>query len=326
MQLSSPVAIPTRVLRRAPRSVALLTTAKRGWVLSRRFVLVALALSLLLTATFGSAHSVVLAQEATPTAVAPPQDLLPKDADYGTGQTAKINGVDIYYEVYGKGDPVLLLHGGLADGDQWVNVIPTIADAGYQVIVMDSRGHGRSSFDETPISYALMASDVLGLMDHLGIDTADIVGWSDGAIIGLELAMTHPERLHKVVAYGANFDPSGVRLDVGQNAYFNAAIAWDAEEYQRVSPAPERWEEFLTNISTMWATEPNYTEEQLRAITTPVLVLDGAKEEYVNLNQTKLMELLIPDATLEIMPDTGHFALFEQPEEFSRIVVDYLQS
>src|SRR5262249_7337993 len=149
---------------------------------------------------------------------------------------------------YGKGNPVLLLHGGLADGDQWVSVIPAIVDAGYQAVVMDSRGHGRSSFDDTPISYQVMAKDVLGQMDLLGIDKADIVGWSDGGIIGLELAIKHPERLHKVVAYGANFDPSGVRLDEGQNPYFNAAIAWDEAEYQRVSPAPERWDEFLANI------------------------------------------------------------------------------
>jgi hypothetical protein len=83
--------------------------------------------------------STALAQETTPTAVRPPQDLLPKDADYGTGTTAEINGVDIYYELYGEGDPVLLLHGGLATGDQWVSVIPRIAAAGYHVIVVDSR-------------------------------------------------------------------------------------------------------------------------------------------------------------------------------------------
>jgi pimeloyl-ACP methyl ester carboxylesterase len=191
---------------------------------------------------------------------------------------------------------------------------------------MDSRGHGRSSFDDTPISYEVMANDVLGLMDHLGIDKADLVGWSDGGIIGLELAIKHPDRLNKVVAYGANFDPTGVRLDIGQNAYFNAYIARAMEEYQRLSPAPERWDAFLANISNMWATEPNYTEEQLKSITTPILILDGAKEEAIDLNQTKLMALLIPSATLEIMPDTGHFVLFEHPDEFSHIVKDFLAS
>jgi pimeloyl-ACP methyl ester carboxylesterase len=269
----------------------------------------------------------VAAQEATPQAVAPPQTLLPADADYGSGETATINGIDVYYEVYGegKGDPVILLHGGLANGDHWVNIIPELAK-NHEVIVMDSRGHGRSSFDETPISYEVMAQDVLGLMDHLGIDKGSIVGWSDGGIIGLEIALTNPERLNKVVAYGANFDPTGVRLDIGSNDYFNAYIAAAAAEYQKNSPAPERWDEFLANISNMWATLPNYTEDQLGSITTPVLVLDGANEEAIDLNQTKLMALLIPGAELVIMPDTGHFALFEQPEEFTRITEEFLGS
>jgi pimeloyl-ACP methyl ester carboxylesterase len=169
-----------------------------------------------------------------------------------------------------------------------------------------------------------MAQDVLGLMDHLEIDSASIVGWSDGGIIGLEIALTHPDRLNKVVAYGANYDPSGVRLDVGTNEYFNAYVNRAAEEYQQNSPAPERWEEFLTNISNMWATLPNYTDDQLTTITTPFLILDGAKEEAIDLNQTKLMGLLIPNAELVLMPDTGHFAMFEQPEEFNQIVLDFL--
>jgi pimeloyl-ACP methyl ester carboxylesterase len=269
----------------------------------------------------------VRAQDATPVVVTPPQDLLPAAELEAEGQTAEINGVEIYYEVYGEGngDPVILIHGGLSNGDHFVNQIPVLAE-NHEVVVMDSRGHGRSSFDDTPISYAVMAQDVLGLMDHLEIDQASIVGWSDGGIIGLEIALTHPDRLNKVVAYGANYDPTGVRLDVGTNDYFNAYVARAAEEYQQNSPAPERWEEFLTNISNMWATLPNYTDEQLTTITIPFLILDGQKEEAIDLNQTKLMALLIPGAELLIMPDTGHFALFEQPEEFTQIVLDYLGS
>lgn len=276
--------------------------------------------------SFVSVLSGASAQDAaTPEAITPPQDLLP-DVDAtmtAQGQTATINGVALYYEIYGQGDPVFLLHGGLGYGDYWVNQVPVLA-AKYQVIVMDSRGHGRSSFDQQPISYALMASDVLGLMDHLQIEKADIVGWSDGGIIGLEIAITHPDRLNKVVAYGANFDPSGVRLDIGTNDLFNAYIERASLDYQKVSPAPERWEEFLSNISNMWATQPNYTEDQLKAITTPFLILDGQKEEAIDLNQTKLMALLIPGAELNLMPDTGHFAMFEQPDEFIGIVEAYL--
>ncbi|CAN5574991.1 hypothetical protein BH23CHL4_BH23CHL4_10040 [soil metagenome] len=97
-----------------------------------------------------------------------------------------------------------------------------------------------------------------------------------------------------MVTYGANFDPTGVRLDVGINDYFNAYIEAAAADYMETSLAPERWEEFLANISNMWDTEPNYTEEQLQSISTPFLILDGQNEEAIDLNQTKLMALLIP--------------------------------
>lgn len=276
-------------------------------------------------------RAIVHAQDATPEAgaeaapPAPPQTLLPTQPEGQKGETVEINGAQIYFEEYGKpdGPAVLLLHGGLGNGDYFVNQIPALTDT-YRVIVMDSRGHGRSSFDDQPISYELMAKDVLGLMDHLKIDRASIVGWSDGGIIGLEIALTQPERLNKVVAYGANYDPTGVRLDIGTNAYFNSYIEAAAADYQSLSPDPSRWDEFLGNIGNMWATQPNYTDDQMRSIESPFLILDGMKEEAIDLNQTKLMAELMPNADLLLMPDTGHFAMFEQPEEFNTIVVDYL--
>jgi pimeloyl-ACP methyl ester carboxylesterase len=295
--------------------------------LSKRATAVVLALAMLFSfgVTFGQMTPTALAQDGTPVAVAPPQDLLPAAELEVEGQTAEINGIDIYYEVYGEGNgsPVILLHSGLSNGDHFVNQIPALAED-HEVIVMDSRGHGRSSLDDTPISYEVMAADVLGLLDHLEIEKADLVGWSDGGIIGLEIAIHNPDRLNKVVAYGANFDPSGVRPDVAENAYFNAFVERAAEEYQELSPEPERWDEFLTNISNMWATQPNYTEEQLGSITTPILVLDGEEEEAIDINHTELMASLIPGSDLILMPDTGHFALLEQPEEFNQIVLDYL--
>ena len=294
--------------------------------MNRRTLLSSVALSgVLLT---GVAPVATLAQDATPVALAPPQDLLKTNTLTAEGQTAEINGVSIYYKVYGEGNgnPIILLHGGLSNGDHFSAIIPALVDDGHEVITMDSRGHGHSTFDDAQISYAQMAKDVLGLMDHLKIDKADIVGWSDGGIIGLEIALTAPDRLNKVVAYGANYDPSGVRLDIGTNDYFNAYIERASQEYQQNSPDPGKWDAFLANIGNMWATQPNYTDEQLTTITTPFLILDGAKEEAIDLNQTKLMALLIPGAELKIMPDTGHFALFEQPEEFTKIVLDYLDS
>ncbi len=241
------------------------------------------------------------------------------------GETAPINGVDIYYTVQGEGPPLILIHGGLGNSDYWENQIPVLAEE-YTVIAMDSRGHGRSTFDDTPIGYDLMMSDVIGLMDYLEIEKADILGWSDGGIIGLDMAINYPDRVNKIIAYGANYDPSGVREDIEENETFNAYVEKAIEDYQALSPEPEKWDAFLENIGNMWATEPNFTPAQLRAITTPILILDGEFDEAIKTEHTREMARLIPTAELVLIPDTGHFAMWERPEEFNRIVLEYLDS
>ena len=126
---------------------------------------------------------------------------------------ASVNGIQMYYAVYGQGTPggtpVLLLHGGLGNADYWGDQVPALTAAGYQVIVADSRGHGRSTRNADPFGYHLMAEDVIALLDVLKVDKVALIGWSDGGIIGLDIAMNHPERLSKLFAYGANYDPSG---------------------------------------------------------------------------------------------------------------------
>jgi pimeloyl-ACP methyl ester carboxylesterase len=118
----------------------------------------------------------------------------------------------------------------------------------------------------------LTASDVVALMDLLKIRQAAIVGWSDGAIIGLNIAMHHPERVTKLFAFAANYNPSGVREDLAKIATFNAFIARCGGEYERLSSTPKQYKEFLGAITEMWATEPNYTQEQLRSIRVPTII------------------------------------------------------
>ncbi|MEW5958706.1 MAG: alpha/beta hydrolase [Chloroflexota bacterium] len=246
----------------------------------------------------------------------------PAKAPLETGM-APVNDIQMYYAIYGEGEPLILLHGGLGNSDYWENQIAPFSEK-YKVIAVDSRGHGRSTVSEQPIDYSLMASDVLTLMDYLGLEKANLVGWSDGGIIGLDLAINHPERLNKVVAYGANYNTSGVRADIGENEKFNAYIEKTVEDYQKLSPDPSRWEAFLENISTMWATEPDFTPEQLGRITVPLLVLDGEEEEAIITEHTVEMAGLIPTAELILIPGTGHFAMWEKPEEFNQIILDYL--
>jgi pimeloyl-ACP methyl ester carboxylesterase len=252
------------------------------------------------------------------------QDATPQPSLAPVGQTATINGAALYYEVIGPADgqPVLLLHGGMGNAEWWVNLSPVLVAAGYRVVAMDSRGHGRSAWGDVPITYEQMTADTLGLLDELGIEKTDVVGWSDGAIIGLELAINHPERLDRVVAYGANYTPEGVHdlVPSDQLPPFERLIA----DYQRLSPQPERFDELFEELNALYEIAPNFSEEQLKSITVPVLVLDGAEEEFIKPEHTARLAELIPGAELVIMPGTGHFAPFAQPAVFNQIVLEFL--
>ena len=232
----------------------------------------------------------------------------------------------MYYAIYGddNGEPLLLLHGGLGNADYFANQIPAFVAAGYRVITPDSRGHGRSSVTDTPIGYDLMSSDVLALLDTLKINSASLVGWSDGGIIGLDIAIHHPERLRKLIAYGANYIPSGVKTDIGDSAVFNAYIAQAEQDYQRLSPTPDRFDAFLANIGNMWATEPNFSEDQMRSISTPTLFIDGWQEEAIYPQHDFDMSQLVPNSELILMPGIGHFAMFLKPDLFNSLVLNFL--
>ncbi|MBL8147721.1 MAG: alpha/beta hydrolase [Anaerolineae bacterium] len=277
----------------------------------RAFALLVIVLLLLMAglAQAQDDNPVVLSELSAPTA----SGLLP------------VNDIQMYYAQYGEeGQPLILLHGGLGNADYFANQIQAFVNAGFQVFAFDSRGHGRSSVTDTPIGYALMASDVLAAMDALGIDKADLVGWSDGGIIGLDIAINHPERLNKLVAYGANYIPAGVNPAVGESAVFNAYVEQALTDYALLNPAPENMDAFLANISNMWATEPNFSEEQMRGITVPTLILDGWQEEAIFPQHDFDMAALIPNGELTLMPGVGHFAMFLTPEMFNSIVLNYL--
>ncbi|MDQ2858891.1 MAG: alpha/beta hydrolase, partial [Candidatus Eremiobacteraeota bacterium] len=155
-----------------------------------------------------------------------------------------------------------MLHGGLGHSGNWAFQLPALVESGYRAVLIDSRGHGRSTRDAKPFGYELMASDVLAVMDALQLEKATLVGWSDGAIIGLDIAIHHPERLTRLFAFAANSDPSGVK-DVSKSPVFTAYIARAEQEYATLSPTPHGFKGFLDNISHMWATEPHFTSAQL---------------------------------------------------------------
>ena len=245
----------------------------------------------------------------------------PIPADRG-GQ-ANVNGISLHYAVYGRGSPVILLHGGLANLDYWGHQIAALKSR-HMVIAMDSRGHGRSTRDARPYGYDLMADDVIGLMDVLNLPKADIVGWSDGAILGLDLAIRYSSRVGKAFAFAANTVPSGVNDDVEKNPTFAAFIKRARQEYEKYSATPREYDSFLEQISKMWASEPNWTDAQLKAITAPVLVVDGDHDEAIKREHTEYIAATIPGAGLLILPNASHFAFLQDPDLFSYAVLHFL--
>jgi pimeloyl-ACP methyl ester carboxylesterase len=233
------------------------------------------------------------------------------------------NGISIYYAVYGRGSPVILLHGGLANSDYWGNQIQALAPH-HSVIVMDSRGHGHSTRDSRPYGYDLMADDVVALMDALKVPRAEIVGWSDGGILGLDLAIRHRDRVGKILAFAANTVTSGVKPDVEKNPAFAAFIERAGHEYRSYSATPQQYDAFVEQISKMWADQPNWTDAQLRAITNPVLVVDGDHDEAIKREHTEYIAATIPGAGLLILPNTSHFAFLQDPALFNFAVLHFL--
>lgn len=238
---------------------------------------------------------------------------------------AEVDGIRMFYAVFGKGQPVLLLHGGLANSNYWGDVIPILVRHHFEVIVADSRGHGRSTRSAAPFSYELMAADTLALLDHLKIRRVDLVGWSDGGIIGLEIARRHPERLRRLFAYGANADPSGAREDIESNQTFAHYLERTRAEYQALSATPADYDAFVAQIQAMWAREPNLTAAELGSIRVPTAIADGAHEEAIKREHTEYMARTISGATLIILPDASHFGALQNPKEFADAVLGFLR-
>ena len=258
-----------------------------------------------------------------PWKVLPPMPDLPPAAVSGP---VHVNDIDMWRAEFGPpgGKPVVMVHGGLANANYFGKVIPLLTAEGFHVVALDSRGHGRSTRSAQPYSYELMASDVAAMMDALRIPKADLVGWSDGGIIGIVMAIRHPERLNRVFAFGANTVPDGLIPGFDKEGVFAAFEKRAGGEYRRLSPTPGQFDSFKQQISRMWATQPHITDAQLKSIRTPVVIADGRYDEGIKQSHDRTMAGTIPDARLVILPGVSHFAMIQNPPLFARAVLDGL--
>lgn len=261
----------------------------------------------------------------------PPPMPTPAESGY-----APVNGIQMYYATFGEGTPVLLIHGGLSHADVWANQVPTLVAAGHRVIVADSRGHGRSTRTAEPFGYDLMASDYVKLLDHLKIDKVALVGWSDGGIIGLDIAMKHPERLTRLFAQAANVTTDGVLPNLDNDPVFGGFMRRMRADYDRLHaassrergepPSPSDYDAFVEQIGHMWASQPNWTVAQLAAIQVPTAIVIGDHDEAISRAHTVHMAKTIPGATLVILPQVSHFAMLQDPDGYTRAVLDFIDA
>jgi pimeloyl-ACP methyl ester carboxylesterase len=231
----------------------------------------------------------------------------------------------IWYAAYGSGPPVLLLHGGFGNGENWGYQVPALLDAGARAILIDSRGHGRSTRDARPFTYELMASDVVAVMDALHVDKAAFVGWSDGATIALILAMQHPTRVAGVFFFGGNMDPSGVKETSETMPIIGRIFGRHTRDYARLSSTPKRFDAFAEALVLMMKTQPSYTKRELAQIRVAVTIAHGVQDEFIKREHAEYLARSIPGAALAVLPEVSHFAPLQRPKVFNSSMLAFLE-
>ena len=248
-----------------------------------------------------------------------------------TGGYADVNGLHMYYETYGAGRPLVLLHGGMLTIElNFAGLIPTLAEH-HQVIGVEMQGHGRTGDIDRSISPAALAGDIVALLDHLRLERADILGHSMGAAVALELAVNHPGRVGHVVAASGSVRPDGMHEDLTDPSKHATSprmptqqdFADFVEAYTRLSPHPEHFHEFLASLSANNQDLQGWTDEELAGVTAPVLHVLGDRD-FTTIEHAALMQHLIPGSQLAVLPDTTHMQVTRRADVLLPILARFL--
>jgi pimeloyl-ACP methyl ester carboxylesterase len=233
---------------------------------------------------------------------------------------APINGLEMYYEVAGSGPPLVLLHGALVSIDlSWRQVIPALAER-HQVIAIEQQAHGHTGDIDRPLSYEQMADDTAALLEHLGVERADIVGYSMGGTTALQLAIRHPELVRKMVVMSTQFSPDGMYEE--SRALVQAMSPEDftgsglPEAYAAVAPDPTGWPGLVARVQQLVGSFQGFPPEAIASITAPTMVVVGDSDEIRPEHAVELFRLLgggipgdtlgLPEDRLVVLPGTTH--------------------
>ncbi len=238
------------------------------------------------------------------------------------------DGAKLYYAIFHRhgGSPVILLHGGFASSDSWGYEVPRLMSS-HEVIVMDSRGHGRSSIPAGPLSFAQMASDVVAVLDAAHVQKASVVGLSDGGIIGLYLGIRHPDRINRLFLWGASFNShsdSTAPPDPAMKGMGAIYFARMQAQYRALSPTPDGFADLRKRLGDLYGREPDLTSAELGRINAPTVIADGEHEQFIARAHSEELARAIPGATLVILPNVSHGGPQQDPVAFHKAVAALL--
>jgi pimeloyl-ACP methyl ester carboxylesterase len=233
------------------------------------------------------------------------------------------DGARIWYSTYGAGSAVILLHGGLGHSGNWGYQVPALIRGGYRAVLIDSRGHGRSTRDERPYSYELMASDALAVMDALQLSKTTVVGWSDGACTALILAATYPARIAGVFFFACNMDPSGVK-PFESSPTLDRCFTRHRKDYAELSATPENFNDFVEDVGLMQRTQPNYSADDLAKIRARVAIVHSEHDEFIKREHAEYLARSIPRAEFILLNGVSHFAPLQRPERFNGAMLAFI--
>ena len=225
---------------------------------------------------------------------------------------ANIRGIKMYYETYGQGEPLLIIHGNGGSINNFLYQIPFF-EKNYKVIIADSRNHGKTIDKGDSLSYEMMADDYAALLDELKIDSANVIGWSDGGINGLLLAMRHPKKVKKLAITGANLSPD-------TSAVHPFAYNWALNYNKNLAKQPlNDTVKAMRKQAHLLSYEPNIAVAELKKVMCPTLVISG-DQEVILAKHTLLIAQNIAKANLWIVPNSGHSVPITYKDEFNATV------
>ncbi|MCW3126183.1 MAG: alpha/beta hydrolase fold protein [Bacteroidetes bacterium] len=239
----------------------------------------------------------------------------------------RIDDVTLRYKTWGKGEPVILLHGAMEYWREWERQIPAIAKD-FKVIAIDTRGHGLSTFTDRELSYDLFANDIIQFIDKMNLDSVAVVGFGDGGIIGMEIAMKRPEKIHKLIAIGSNIAPD-------TNAIYQAVLdkvaAWNYEKmafYLQVkfkeNPNPKLLPILAKRMQKLLLNEPHLTLDDLNRIQCPTLIMAG-DHDFIKLSHINYIFSNLPNGYMSIIPAGTHYCIKEKYTLVNTAIVDFLK-